>query len=91
MNTARIIKATGEIVEVEPANGTDFSLEEMQKFVGGYIEVAYPHPYDGMIMVIDEEGKIKQKPINKVATLIYNNTSDVIVGDALLCRSEQVK
>lgn len=36
---AKIIKTDGTIVEVTPQNGTDFQLEELQKIVGGYIEV----------------------------------------------------
>lgn len=36
---AKIIKTDGTIVEVTPQNGTDFQLEELQKIVGGYIDV----------------------------------------------------
>ena len=36
---AKIIKTDGTIVEVTPQNGADFQLEELQKIVGGYIEV----------------------------------------------------
>lgn len=36
---AKWIKTNGEIVEVQPKNGTDYSLEELQGFVGGYIEI----------------------------------------------------
>ena len=39
MIMAKIIKTDGTIVEVTPQNGTDFQLEELQKIVGGYIEV----------------------------------------------------
>ena len=38
---AQIIKATGEQIEVEPRNGTDFQLDELQKIVGGFIEVVW--------------------------------------------------
>lgn len=38
---ARIIKTNGEIIPVEPKNGTDFQLEEMQEIVGGYIQLFY--------------------------------------------------
>ena len=36
---AILIEATGRVQGVFPANGTDFSLEELQGFVGGYIEI----------------------------------------------------
>ena len=33
-----IIKTDGTRQPVQPANGSDFTLEEMQAIVGGYIE-----------------------------------------------------
>jgi len=42
------------------------TLEEMQKFVGGYIEVVYAP--NGDQIVLDEEGRLKDKDINIVAT-----------------------
>ena len=69
------------IDDVEP------TLTEMQKFVGGYIEVVYLNKES--MMIIDEEGKIKDKPLNKEATdiahehkAIYN--TDYIAGDAMI-------
>ncbi len=38
---AYIIKHTGEITKVQPKNGTDFQLDELQAVVGGCIEVIY--------------------------------------------------
>ena len=67
------------------------TLEEMQKFVGGYIEVVYLN--DEQVMIIDEEGKVKGKPINPEATIratrnnaIFNN--DWIAGDVLIMPKE---
>ena len=31
----QLIRTSGEVTEVKPANGTDFSLEELQTMVGG--------------------------------------------------------
>ena len=63
------------------------TLKEMQKFVGGYIEVVYLN--DKEVMIIDEEGKLKGKPVNAEATIratrnkaIFNN--DWIAGDVLI-------
>lgn len=86
---AKLIKATGEVLAVLPENGTDFKLEELNRFVGGYIEVIYPPHQDGKIMIINEEGKLKGLPYNAAATAIW--THDNIVGNALLCESDQVK
>ena len=69
------------------------TLKEMQKFVGGYIEVVQSADtkYD---IILDEEGKLKGKPINREATELYvgeeyDDTSagwdfDVIVGDVMM-------
>lgn len=77
---------------VAPLNGSDFSLEEMQKIVGGHIEIVQTK-YDDHIMVINEEGKLEAEPVvNRMATKLYKfNEHDVIVGDVLVCRSSMVR
>ncbi len=84
---AKIVKTDGTVTEVRPKNGIDFVLEELQEIVGGYIEIV--NIKDGL-MVVNEEGKIKNLPINKLATIIYNR-SDIIHGDVLLCDTDQIK
>lgn len=89
---AKIIKANGEIIDVNPKNGKDFKLYELQKIVDGYIEVVWM-PYD-KIMVVNEDGKIRHLPVNEKATKIYQDCfgfSDIIVGDVLVCDSNQVE
>ena len=89
---AQIIKATGEVIEVAPKNVTDFSLEELQAIVGGWIEIV--NLRDGRLLCLDEEGKLKGKERNYVATDIYRQAfpqcKDFIVGDALLCNEDQI-
>jgi hypothetical protein len=45
-------------------------------------------------MVVDEEGRIKQKPINRAATQIIRALTigqwPIIVGDVLICPKEQI-
>ena len=75
------------IDDVEP------TLTEMQKFVGGYIEVVQSSDTKHDI-ILDEEGKLKGKPLNKEATELYlgeeqDDTSagwdfDYIVGDVMI-------
>lgn len=90
---AKLYKTNGEIVEVEPENGSDFSLEELQSFVDGYIEVAYLD--NERVIVINEEGKINNLPYNENATAEYNRAmkcrADYIAGDALICKHNQIK
>ena len=78
---------TKYITDVEP------TLTEMQKFVGGYIEVVQSSDTKHDI-ILDEEGKLKGKPLNKEATELYlgeeqDDTSagwdfDYIVGDVMI-------
>ena len=66
------------------------TLKELQEFVGGYIEVAYAPNGDQIIM--DEEGKLKNKPINWEATELWLGKKsiedfpihDYIVGDVII-------
>ncbi|MEA2628997.1 MAG: hypothetical protein QOJ10_1457 [Chloroflexota bacterium] len=78
--------------EVQPANGRDFKLAEAQALVGGMIEI---HPLDdGRIIVINEEGKLEQLPINVEATILWRQTyggRDVIVGDVLVCKTSELR
>lgn len=91
---ARIIKTNGEIIPVEPKNGTDFQLEEMQKIVGGYIQLFYLMNDEGEVIVMNEEGKFEGLPVNDKATelaesLLYDG--DFIVGDVLVCTNKQIR
>ena len=90
---AQIIKTTGEVIEVAPKNGTDFSLEELKAIVDGWIEIV--NLRDGRLLCLDEEGKLKGKERNHVATDIYHQAlplcrKDFIVGDVLLCNEDQI-
>ena len=89
---ARVLKVSGDVKRVEPANGTDFSLEELKEFVDGYIEIIQLP--NNEIMVINENGKVVDLPFNELATNIYQELiykGDYIAGDALICDKEQVK
>ena len=89
---AQFIKANGEVTEVKPKNGKDFSLEEMQKFVGGYIEIVESQiKGDKRLIVLNEEGKLHGLPVNPKATAIFGYPGDFIVGDVLVCTNKEVK
>ena len=90
MRKAILIRANGEIEEVEPKNGTDFKLEELNKFVGGPIELA--RTKDGRHLVVNEQGLPTGLPHNQLATLLYvNGRYSHIVGDVLVCDNELIK
>ena len=92
---ATILRTNYTRSEVQPKNGTDFQLEELQTIVGGYIEILHSRG-DDTIMVINEEGKIQGLPENVNATIEallkgMIGWYDHIVGDVLVCKSEEVK
>lgn len=62
---ARLIRADGTEEDVYPVNGKKFTLEEMQKYVGGYIEIMPGVPFK---LIMDEEARLKDKPYNEKAT-----------------------
>lgn len=73
---------------VEPANGTDFTLAELQGFVGGLIDVV--ELPDGLIMVVNDEYLFNGSPLNPLASAMVGEGGHVR-GDVLVCPSEMVK
>ena len=90
---ATIIYPDGREEKISPANGNDFSLEEVQKIVGGYIEVI--ELSDGNLLVCNEEGKIMSLPENPKATEIAKKheaifADDYFVGNVLMCSDDML-
>lgn len=90
---AQLIKSSGHTSEVLPGNGKFFTLQELQSFVGGYIEFRH---MDGEIMVMNEEGKLMGLPNNEEATktlleLKAISSDDYVVGDVLICNRKEIK
>ena len=60
------------------------TLEAMQGLVGGYIETVRPkYLAEDQILIVDEEGLLKGKPVNNTASLLC---SSPIVGDVLILK-----
>lgn len=78
---ARLIKADGSEIEVQPAQGKKFFFRELQKFVGGLITYV-PHMPRNRAMVCNEEGLIHKLPLNRLASAIAGQpiVGDVVVG-----------
>lgn len=84
----KIIKTNGEIIDLEDK---ELQLEQMQKVVGGYIEIV--RLKNGWLVVCNEEGKLIGLEENPVATLVcnINGFNDTIVGDVIICESKYIK
>jgi len=88
---ATIYKTDGTVEEIQPKNRRDFKLNELQEIVDGYIEFIYLK--NEMVMVVNEEGKINNLPLNQNATLYVqaHDFADVIGGNALVCKQSEIK
>ena len=86
---ATIINVDGTEKTVEPKNGKMFSLEELQKYVNGYIEIVAINSgeYENMLMIVDEEGLLKSNEINEAASMIAGQR---IVGTVLVIDKDQI-
>lgn len=88
------VKVDGTEEVIYPKDGKKFVLSELQALVGGYIETA-PSKYDGWALVLDEEGRLKGKPVNAKATDLLapamRHGGSFVVGDAVYIRSRYLK
>ena len=85
---AEIIYPNGETLPFE-MKGKTASLRELQDAVGGYIETVPTN--DGRIMVVNEEGKLKDLEMNHVATELLTHNADVIVGNAVILGQDEME
>ena len=78
--------AKEEIRAVNPSLD-DFTLAELQKYVGGLIQIVPVRDEDSHydVLVVNEEGAFIDLPINIRATAY---AGQMIVGEALLTKSE---
>ena len=81
-------KETMTVLLVEPEKyprpveiGTD--LEDLQKAVGGYIEVTYPFD-ENVGLVMNEEGKLEGLPLNRALRDDEGQIHDVVAGSFLV-------
>ena len=93
---AKLLKVSGEVIEIEPKNGTDFKLDELYKHLNcSLVEVINLNQDD--IMIVDEEGKwASNNVINVNATKCAQENRaiifwDYIVGNAIVCNRKMIR
>ena len=92
IKSAKIIYTDKEAEDYTPKNGKTFTLTEMQEIIDGYIEPIRLN--DGRMIIVDEDGKSKNKAVNIPATNILRRdhfTTDYIVGTAIVCDADMVE
>ena len=96
---AKLLKMSGEIVPITPKDGKEFSLPEMQRYVGGYIQVINPPGLPDSYIIANEEGKFDPKNRkNVIASELWQagcdpdsaRASDDVVGDVMLIQQGQI-
>ena len=96
---ATLLKVDGTTQQVRPERGSKFTLEELQGYVGGYIEILHLDIMDvrrrSLMLIINEEGKLNNLHPNDWTTCLFDVfskplVSDYIAGPALLVDSSEV-
>lgn len=91
---ALVIKPDGSKFDIMPDNGRYFVLKELQKLVGGFIELVHL-PETDQLMVVNEEGKLQHLQYNPGATrVLYQNFPDgvdYICGWAVICDKRMMR
>jgi hypothetical protein len=100
---ATLLGVDGSIREVRPEKGRkSFGLAQLRAALeADYIDVHCPQhgPYEGYILVFDDEGKNRRLPINPLATAAWYETYplehyspvDVVAGPVLLMKSNMLR
>ena len=92
------IKNTAKLQIIEDSKHEP-NLEAAQEFVGGMVEgITFPN---GDYLIINEEGKLMQLPLNVEATKLWRSTftkdkyafgyDDFVVGPAILIKKDALK
>lgn len=93
-----IYLAKGGKKRVEPADSKEFSLDELQEYVGGSIQmITFP---SGKVLVCNENGKLENLAYNGLASEVWHqefpieeypeNNADFVVGDCIITSPELV-
>lgn len=88
---ATLIRLTGQVETVLPADGKAFSLEELQNYVCGYVELVRclsPKDNEAEFLLVNEDGRPLRLPENAKASEM---TGCVIVGNVLHLTKEEWK
>lgn len=90
---ATILRANGTTEEVVPKNKRlGFHLDYVRDVVGGYVQAVSLSRKE--IMLMNEEGKLLNLPVNVEATLLYKSKTgiaDYIHGDVIVCTNKEFK
>lgn len=83
------ITSDNAIVMTDVANNGKPLYDIVRNTIDGFMENVYPKGLpEGYVMIVDDEGKLKGKPINQVGSYLYQSHihGDPIVGDVVILK-----
>lgn len=87
---AILVKTSGEVTEVTPHNKENFSLKEVQEYVGGYVEL---FSVGDKKYLFNEEGSLLNLDYNEKATELLSKDCNQevvgLVGNVLIVENNQ--
>ena len=83
---AIIISSDEKISQVDVEQNGEPLYQLVRDTVGGFMEHIYFPGLPGFVGTVDEEGKLKGKPVNLLATRLYKNPLDFLVGDVIILK-----
>lgn len=94
---AKLFRTNGVVEVVSPKNGSKFTAKELQGLVGGWLEAVGVFN-NSVFAICDEEGKLKNKPLNPLATIFARNLymmeglqfRDHLVGDVIFVSKDEI-
>ena len=87
---AKLYEVGCPVREVQPKVGKKFTLQEAQSLVGGWVEVV--HLEGDNILLCDEEGLLKEKPVNQEASVMAKRMGwkgGFLVGSVLFLKNNE--
>lgn len=89
---AVLIRTDGWMTTLRPANGRRFTLAELQRLVGGYIEMARVRGARRWLVVNEDGRRLMLKRNEKATHLRYHASGidDPIVGDVVLANWTEI-
>lgn len=80
-------------IDIKPANKDFFTLEELQSYVDGYIEIIHVKGKLYTQLIVNDEGRINGSPVNEMATYYVTNIlglSHIVHGDCVLATPKEI-
>lgn len=86
----KFLAETNDVEMIEPSDGKQFTLKELQTHVGGYIRI---YNYCELLsLIVNEQGFEQGQVYNHMATRIVQTMGyDILVfGNSIKCRNEHL-